>query len=263
MNPVKKLLTSIRTACVAQRDTRLQFQAHRDAEVLIVTRSMNERLYAMSDALIGLPYPRVRVTNCPGFIGSVRYLFAQFQTNAEWIINIDEDAFVIDPARIAALIDYMRDRHYAFCGNPDGGVCKHRFHNPVAVNPFFNIYHAARIRPRLQAVNPREVRATRYSSALERFTPNALLKPGFEYAYDDFEPFYGFFFWMLQEGFEPFYLDSKELDDGLTTELYDPSGAPLLWHTWFARRYDTDPEVRARIDARFREAQQKNHPPCS
>lgn len=256
-NPIRRFFSAWRSAYVAHRDTRQQFRSHVDAPILVVTRSMNDRLYAMSDELLGLPYPRVRVTNCPGFHGATRYLFALFQTDAEWVINVDEDAFVFDPLRILALLDHMRENEYVYCGNPDGGVCRHRFHNPVAVNPFFNIYHAARIRPKLTETPVAQINATRHSPALERFTPEALLKPGFDYAFDDYEPFYGFFFWLLEQDFKPLYLDSRELEDGLTTELFDHEGAPFLWHTWFARQYDTDPKTHARIEDRFEEARRR------
>ena len=152
------------------------------------------------------------------------------------------------------LLEYMERENFAFCGVPDGGACVHRFHNPVVTNPFFNIYHVKRIRPVLRAVEVPTLNRMKHDTDLEPFTPHHLLKEGHAWAYDNFECFYGLFFWLLRNGFKPLYLPSAELEDGITTEVCDHTGTPMLYHTWFTRQYGRDETHTKRIDDCFNRA---------
>lgn len=221
------------------------------APIIVVTRSMNEKLYGWSQSLLTLPYPRRRITGLNHWRNATDYLHALFEIDVEWLINMDEDCFVINNDRIAGLLAYMQENDYDFCGNPDGGVCIHRFHNPVVTNPFFNIFNVGKIRPALRKANLFRVNETQYDPQLERFTPTHLLREGHDFAHDNFECYYGFFFWLLLNGFKPLYLPSIELADGLTTELRDHENVPFLYHTWFTRKYGSDEAHTKRIDSIF------------
>ena len=222
--------------------------------VLVVTRSMNDVLYTRSQALLTLPYPRKRITGLNHWRNATDYLHLLFEYDVDWLINIDEDCFVFDSGRVEGLLRHMQANAYDYCGIPDGGACVHRFHNPVVTNPFFNIFHVARIRPMLRAADLFAVNRVTHTPDLEKHTPRALMKEGHEYAYDNFECFYGLFFWLLREGFKPLYLPSAELEDGITTELRDHEGAAFLYHTWFTRKYTTDDEHTRRIDSIYERA---------
>jgi len=222
--------------------------------VLVLTRSMHETLYARSQSLLTLPYARRAIVGMNHWKNATDYLHLLFEFDADWIINIDEDCFVFDNGRIEGLLKHMQENGFDYCGIPDGGACVHRFHNPVVTNPFFNIFHAAAIRPKLRATNVFGVNRIQYTPDLERFTPRELLRPDHAYAYDNFECFYGLFFWLLQEGFKPLFLPSVELEDGITTELRDHRGDPFLYHTWFTRKYTRDEAHTQRIDAIYERA---------
>lgn len=216
--------------------------------ILIVTRSISDTLYERSQSLLTLPYPRRRIVGFNHWRNAVDYLHLLFEYPVDWIINIDEDCFVFDNARIDRLLRYMDENGYDYCGVPDGGACIHRFHNPLVTNPFFNIFNVARIRPRFRAADFQAINGSRHAPELEAHTPRHLLKEGHNFAFDNFECYYGVFFWLLHNGFKPLYLPSIELEDGLTTEVRDIDDIPFLYHTWFARQYATDDAHRQRID---------------
>lgn len=72
--------------------------------------------------------------------------------------------------------------------------------------------------------------------------------------YDEFEPYYRIFFYLLLRGLKPLYLGARTspLDaEGITTELFDHRARTLCLHTWYARLFATDPEHRARIQNVF------------
>ncbi len=230
--------------------------------VLVVTRSINDTLYERSQSLLTLPYSRRRLKGLNHWRNATDYLHLLFGYQVDWIINYDEDCFVFDNARLDGLLAYMQENDYDFCGVPDGGVCVHRFHNPLIPNPFFNIFNVAKIRPKFLAAEAARINQCRHSPQLEALAPAHLLKEGHEWVYDNFECFYGVFFWLLQNNLKPLYLSSVELEDGLTSELRDQNGVPFLYHTWFARAYTSDEAHRNRIDKAYElaRARQKANP---
>src|SRR5262245_44329154 len=99
--------------------------------VAIATRSMNEFLYEASGHLLGLDgvnagVRRHRLTGTD----SLGYFRELLRLDADWVVNLDEDAFVLDPARLLGLVKAMAEGGYAACGMPDGGVVPIRRHNP-------------------------------------------------------------------------------------------------------------------------------------
>jgi len=210
--------------------------------VLIVTRSMHEELYNLSSALIDLPFKKVRICGAH----AQWYLYGLFEHDAEWVINIDEDAFVWDPGKILRLLDFMRDNDLACCGCPDGGVVWHRFHNPVIPNPFFNVFHLKKMKAAYRGVP--DIERVGFDDSLKRFTaPFVQGTLGKEYSYDMFEPYYSFFLWILKQGFRILYLRADSWsEDLLSTVPMDHRDEPFLIHTWFAREWGT-PATRQRI----------------
>jgi hypothetical protein len=225
---------------------------------VIATRSMNDGLYELSQSLITLPFKRVRMTGFNRTYHSVEYLYAILNFDVEWIINMDEDCFVFDNDRLIGIVRFMKENGYDFCGIPDGGSCIHRFHNPVAMNAFFNIFNVRKISNAFRNSKISQIDKTRYISELERFTPYHLLKKGFKYDYNNFEPYYPLFFFLLLKGFKPLFLPSVELEDGITTELRDHNNGPFLLHTWFTREYGSDTFHTKRIGYAY-EFARKNH----
>jgi hypothetical protein len=139
----------------------------------------------------------------------------------------------------------MEEAGYAACGMPDGGVVPIRRHNPSACNVFFNVFDLRRVRPAW--ADWARVLGLRHRPAYERAAPPFARRTA--YRFDDFEPYYGAFFALLEVGERILYLDAEEWRDGVTTLVKTPDGRPLLLHGWYARDWAADPATRARYEA--------------
>ena len=84
--------------------------------IKIFTRSFDLRLYRRSKALYeGLGYPVVRLTDC----SADGYFYRMLkEPDCDIAINIDEDAFLIDPAVLEDLIQTVIAGAYANAGRP-------------------------------------------------------------------------------------------------------------------------------------------------
>ena len=216
---------------------------------IVVTRAINDVLYSRMVQTLKLPFPRVQARNFFGVRGSIEYLFHCFSYHEkyDWILNIDEDCLIKNNHEILDLIDHMEKNNYDFCGMPDGGRCVHRFHNPIAMNPFFNVFSKKFCRS-LSLADKRLVAAAKMQDSLMPFSPQPLKG---KFQYDNYEPFYPIFFWAILNGNRPLYLESEELKDQTTTVLKFKND--FLVHTWYSRSYGKDPVQTRRIDAVFNE----------
>lgn|GEM_PF-1771687 len=200
--------------------------------ITIVTYSQSPRLVEFSHALLDTAYPKLIFnTWSPAYIQDLMYV------QSDWIIHIDEDAFVFRSESIPEIIAFMEKNGYAACGVPDGGIIDHRPHNPVSCNPFFTILHRKRI---LDRVDKRESYTSEWSPEFAFKIPNICTKKQFSYEFDNFEPYYGFYFWLLKHGFEILYLNAEQWKDepeGISTILNDHNEYPFVLHTWYSREY--------------------------
>jgi hypothetical protein len=202
-----------------------------DYKIEIATRSMNRKLYHLSQATLNLPFKRVRLKNTT----ADGYLYQLLKRDVDYVINIDEDAFVCDNDRLMELLKYCIDNHIDLCGFPDGGVLPVRSRNPLVVNPFFNIIHVKKIKA---AFSKKEIRKYKtHQPEYEKKTPLHLLKHPYTYEY--YEPFEPLLVWISQN-FKVLYLDAEEHRDRFSTILKDQNQQPFLIHTWFSRAYETD-----------------------
>jgi hypothetical protein len=206
----------------------------------ILTRSMNAELYRLAMSTIQLPYPRQRCR----FASAAGYFYYDVvRADADVVVNVDEDAFVTDNARLAALIEHVVSNGYVNCGMPDGGVVPIRKHNPLVTNPFFNILNVAEIRKSFSSISV----LTPYSihrPEFETHAPRHLMRGDFRY--DTFEPYYPFFVWLALTA-KTLYLDAETHRDGVSTVLRDHEGHPFLVHSWFSRRFGRDEHHTSRI----------------
>lgn len=254
-----------------------------DFKAVIVTRHSIAELYEknVNAFLAGIPYPKMVFQNPPAG-DYVWHIITQFRADYDWVINIDDDAFLSDPSAIYKLLVYMRDNQYAYCGMPDGLTYTPRdIFNPASMNPFFNIFNLA-------LINPEEIAKNAWYSAdllrkmdLSEYHPEIFQKTHetiYNYQFsDNYEPFYRIFFGLLRSGAKAlllygrsFYYEGPECatrrvgivfpDDPYTTVLYMPrvlGAQPFIYHTWYARDYysannpTTPPNNRARIDRMF------------
>ena len=214
--------------------------------IKIYTRSMNRVLYHKAMSLCPLPYPRVRLqgTSADG------YLYQLIDDDeADWVVNIDEDAFVSDPDTLRQLIDYCISNNYDNCGMPDGGVVHLRDGNPLVTNPYFNILHTQTIRQKLKA----DILVPIEAPNRQCFDADNLLIGAHNFNNTDEEPYYPLFIWMANHC-KTLYLKATNHPDGESTVLCDHLGHPFLIHTWYSRFYNHDRTHTRRIDKAFREA---------
>lgn len=207
---------------------------------------MNYQLYRMSMKTILLPYKKKRSM----FTTATGYIYNYILNNdADFVINIDEDAFVIDNDRLMKLLDYVKDNNYINCGMPDGGVVEIRQHNPLVTNPFFNILNVKEIRKKfnLEEIN------NNYSShktEFENFSTTHLKND--KYKFDFYEPYYPFFIW-LTVNFKTLFLNATVHKDGISTVLKDHLDQPFLVHSWYSRYYGKDTNHTKRINSLFKQ----------
>lgn len=212
--------------------------------IKIYTRSMNDVLYHKSMALCSLPYEKVRLLNT----SADGYLYQVIaDTDADWVINIDEDAFVYNLEALQRLIDYCIENKYVNCGMPDGGVVHLRDGNPLVTNPYFNILNTKAIREQFDINNINE------TPQKERFSQIELLVGAHDFSSTSVEPYYPFFIW-LSNHFNTLYLKATNHPDGESTILYNHLGDEFLIHTWYSRFYNRTPFHTRRINNAFKEA---------
>lgn len=210
--------------------------------VLVTTRSMDDELYALAAALFpDHPARRLVGRSAEGYLEEVLGI-----DDADWVVNLDDDAFVTDKAALMSLVSFMQDEGFDYCGVSDGGVIPHRNNSPLVVNPFFNIFHVAKIRLRLheQPTEPMPLDVLD-TSVLERLATSDRL------AY--VEPFDPLLTWLSQT-FRPLYLPARAHEDGITTVVSTPGGEDFVLHTWYTRMFRTDLTQRRRIQARILQA---------
>lgn len=178
--------------------------------VKIYTRSFDLKLYSCSKGLYeSLGFPMVRLTDrsADGYFYSMLA-----DEECDIAVNIDEDAFVVDPQAVLDLIARVGKEGYANAGCPDGGSeALPRSGDPTVTNPFFNVLNLKLIRTKFDY------------SALKRRR-------------DDLEPYYPFFHW-ISDNFRTLYLPAEKHRDGFSTILKDEDGRIICQHSWLARFY--------------------------
>jgi hypothetical protein len=193
--------------------------------IKIFTRSFDLRLYRLAKGLFcdwkdaeGNPIPCVRLTDqtADGY-----FLTMLRDCDCDVAINIDEDAFIVNPGAVLTLVDTLLVGGYANIGCSDGDEAT-TGRDPIVTNPFFNVFNLALIRT--------------------RFNRNDLKK-----RLDDAEPYYPFFHWLAAT-FPTLYLPARRHPDGITTVALDPQQRPLCLHTWFSRFYSMPAWIVRRIE---------------
>ena len=183
-----------------------------------------------SERCYGLPALRHAIENVPARFG----------------VLLDEDAFVLSNDRLRSLVAWTAREGYAAVGVPDGGVFPRRVHNPNALNLFFNVLDLDAIR---RVWDPQRCAQwmDRGSEMRSPWPPAARLNPEVPYMFDDYEPYYCFYFWLADAGLSTGYLDAHMHSDGLSAVVVDHDGLPVVVHSWYAREYEMQGPMRERI----------------
>jgi hypothetical protein len=218
-------------------------------KIAIVTNYQSEQLYSKCREFYkDAPYEQIGISGKGGFYG---WHFLDYITRTldyDWVILIDEDCFVTDLKALDDLLIYQIDNKIHCSGVPDGGVLNTRRHNPTSINTFFSILNLSEIKKKY---NTEDVFNKQH--LVEKFkhlTPTHLLKSDL-YKYDDFEPYYRYFFWLHENNFKVLFLDGEDFYRGEDkwTSIVKWNGNKIGYHTWIAREYDIPNSIhRQRID---------------
>lgn len=171
--------------------------------IKIYCRSFNLKLYRLSKGLYeGMGYPCVRLTDK----SADGYFYAMLRdTDCDIAVNIDEDAFVVDPGSVEELIRTLREGGYANIGISD-------WRDTSVTNPFFNVF---------------DLKAIRSSFDKDKLVSSL----------EDKEPYFPFFHW-LNDNFTSLRLPTEKHADGASTIVKTPGGKVVCKHSWFARFYN-------------------------
>jgi hypothetical protein len=201
----------------------------------IFTRSFDLQLYSYARELFRcFDVPIVRLTDQT----ADGYFYTMLKdTECDIAINIDEDAFVVNPQAMLDLVEFVVIHGYANAGCPDGGGGCPRSGNPIVTNPFFNVLNLKLIRSKFSKEAVKQFDYKSVVKEMEDKFPKEILFSGHNFNRTDYEPYYPFFFWLAYN-FKTLYLVGEKHLDGISTILHAPDGRIICMHSWLARFYN-------------------------
>lgn len=211
--------------------------------IKLYTRSSNDALYARMREFIPEHIECERCTQFQEWWQAKDYLMYIMKSDADIVINCDEDCFITDWGIVNELIYELYNGKWDYAGMPDGGVSPHRSRSWCVLNPFFNVFNLSKIRPVLEQYPDWVINSAGFNADWENYKPRCI-KEG-TYNHDYVEPFSSFFY-FLYDKFNTFFLYGDTLEDNITTVLNDGCN-PYIYHSWYAREFNTDPTHRERI----------------
>jgi hypothetical protein len=212
----------------------------------IIVNSTGGELFAITLSFLDDSWPIYVIDGSDGCYGLPALSHAVENVPTRWGVMLDEDAFVVDNQRLRELVSWAELQGHAAVGVPDGGVVARREHNPNALNLFFNVLDLDAIR-RVWNADDCQSWMNRGHEMERAWPPEALLKDGVPYVFDDYEPYYCFYFWLVDAGLSTGYLDARLHSDGLSAVVLDHTSQPVVIHSWYAREFDTPGPMRERI----------------
>ncbi len=215
-------------------------------DTAIVITSSGSSLLEITESFVDDSWPIYVIDGSDGCYGLPALHHAVENVPSRFAVLLDEDAFVLDNDRLLALVAWTDTMGHAAVGVPDGGVHPRRVHNPNGLNLFFNVLDLESIRRVWDADECRSWLG-RGSEMSTPWPPASLLKPEVSYAFDDYEPYYCFYFWLADVGLTTGYLDAHLHSDGLSAIVLDQTGQPVVIHSWYAREFDDPGPMRDRI----------------
>jgi hypothetical protein len=198
----------------------------------IVTRSQNEKLYKIAKSFLSSENEFIQCKQFKGFEGAVNYLKWIFETQSGWVVNVDEDCFIINENLIDVCINQMKRNGWVYAGVPDGGgLIPHRNKSKYTANPFFNIFNVDAIKEKYNS----------FSDIIDF----ELIKE-IETNYNLDEPFAWLFYWMFKNFSSAEFSDIDSTDG--TSTIINVNKKPMLIHSWYSRMYDKDVDQTERIN---------------
>lgn len=219
------------------------------SKIAIVTTVASYDLYKKTVTLFPKDIDCYVIDGTTGMYGinSLCFMFAKFKNyHYDWIIMADEDVFFYDTEALFDLINFMKKNNYAIAGVRDGGVIKHRNHNPLVINTFFSVLNFKKLKNanfdeilKQQMFNEKLYLDSDFSSLLYDFDIKSLK-----------EPYYCFYFWALLNDYKIYYLQTINPvgDDEIGNIVLNHEGRKMLFHSWYARAYNVYEDQTVRIN---------------
>jgi len=220
--------------------------------MIVKTRSCNCELYDKMRSLIPSNIECLRFDNYREWEDASRFIHDAIDYTDDILVLVDDDCFIYDWSVVEDLVQSVQDGYYAFAGMPDGGSISHRTNSWVVANPFFLVVNCPLIKGMKSKFTRETIDSFLYDGSMKKYIP-PFINDNYRNLSD--EIFNGIFYFMAHIGV-PYYLESKLLDDNISTELMF-NGKPFLIHTWYSRNYLYDDEVKKRIDSYFELAKSK------
>lgn len=206
-------------------------------KILFVTTSLGTKWESYSQALVALGYPSQKRLVIDGTREwhPLMFLEPALREDSDYIVHIDEDCFLFDPTQLNTVISSLEaDDDAVLAGLPDGGHY-YRNHNPCACNLFFVVMKTRSVREML-ASDP-EWRRRKFSEEYIRHADPSSLEGG-GVRFDDYEPYYPFFWMILARGKKIKYLNSRLDPKVYSTDLYfRDRGTTMARHMWYLRTW--------------------------
>ena len=183
---------------------------------------------------------------------SLRYLTTcirdAIDEDYKWLINIDEDAFILNKHNIDTLIDYMDDNDIVYCGIPDGGSGRLRYGNPLVMNACFNIFNIDLIKDifdehKISTISWRKNAESIKSINQQYISTVKTHREDGKATYNwnkKCERYYNLFYHLLTENCKQLYLSHDIYKDNITS-IIKFNDLVICYHTWFARFYGNKP----------------------
>ena len=207
------------------------------ADTSIVVNSTRGELFEITLSFLDESWPIYVIDGSDRCYGLPALVHAIENVETRWAVMLDEDAFVVSNDRLRELVSWAGRSGHAAVGVPDGGVIARRDHNPNALNLFFNVLDLEAIR-RVWNADECQRWMNRGAEMESAWPPEALLKAEVPYRFDDYEPYYCFYFWLAAAGLSTGYLDARLHSDGLSAIVLSREGEPVVVHSWYAREFE-------------------------
>jgi hypothetical protein len=184
------------------------------------------------------------------------YFKELLNTEYEWVLNLDEDSFLINPDTVVQIIAFMQRNNIAYSGFLDGGQLEIRAANPISMNPFFNVFNVAEIKKKIDYLGYDKIIEKSHQELINLvnkddspiFDKIELGKLSGRYQNCYVESYYPFFY-FLYCNFKQWWFDAKYYDKKIDlrpevrevqdlTTILGFKGKDFVYHTWYARFYN-------------------------
>ena len=215
----------------------------KDEDITFITTSIYTKWLEHSQKCISKYFPNSKkiIIN-----GSSRWPMVWFDWIKElpsiaskWVIHIDEDCFISSRTEIERLVEIMEKGNYSVSGVSDG-FHQYRNGNPVALNSFFMVCKKDDV---IKAFENGRVENYKEKFGEGFIYPHEIMG-GERDRKINWEPYYPFFFSLLDNGFKIHYL-YPHFDQELkaTVPRIDKDSGDLCTHMWYARSYNNNEMV--------------------